>query len=126
MGRRFVSMATIRITHMLAPRMVSTVRSGLQVECLLAPARGIAGAMQDTGAAAIGAMAATTDVGLFEGTNTATREGTTVITMPGTMPEEGTDVVTLAADSMAAELSAAAGDITVEAVASTVVVGTGK
>jgi hypothetical protein len=46
--------------------------------------------------------------------------------MPGTMPEEGTDVVTLAADSMAAELSAAAGDITVEAVASTVVVGTGK
>lgn len=92
----------------------------------MAPARGITGAIQDTGAAAIGAMAATTDVGMFEGTNTATREETTVITMPGTMPEEETDVDTLAADSMAAEQSAAAGGFTAEAVASTVVVDIGK
>jgi hypothetical protein len=69
-------------------------------------------------------MAAITDAGMFEGTDTATPEETMVITMPGTM--EATDVVTLAADSMAADLSTAAVGITVEAVASTVVVDTGK
>src|SRR6266568_3283220 len=113
MGRRYVRMATIPIIRMLAPRMASTVRSGLQAEYLLAPARGITGVTQDTGA-----MAATTDVGMLEGTNTATHEGTMVITIPEITPEEGTDVVTLAADSMAAEPSAAAVGITAEAVAS--------
>ena len=115
MGRRYVRTATIRIIHMLAPRMASTVRSGLQAECLLARALGITGVIEDTGGAAIGATAAITDAGMSAGTNTATRAGTIVMTMLGTMPNEGTDVATPAADSIGVEQSAAAGGITVEA-----------
>lgn len=126
MGRRYARMATIRIIRMLAPRMVFTGRSGSQAECLLARARGITGVMQDTGVAAIGATADTTDAVMYEGTNTAMHEGTMAITMRGTTPKEGTDVDTQAVDSMAAEQSAAAVGITVEAVASTVVVDTDK
>lgn len=117
-----VHTATIHIIPTPAPRTVSTVRDGLQAECLSAPDLGITGARGDTGAAVGTGVVAATGADTLGVTDGASPAAATDVAMLVTMPAVGTDVATPAAvDSMAEALFAAAAgvDFTVAA-ASTV------
>ena len=104
-----VHTATIHIIPMPVPRTVSTVRDGLQAECLSAPDLGITGARGDTGAA------------VGTGVVAATGADTLGVT-DGASPAAATDVATPAAvDSMAEALFAAAAGVDFTAAAASTV-----
>jgi hypothetical protein len=97
-----VHTATIHIIPTPAPRTVSTVRDGLQAECLSAPDLGITGARGDTGAAVGTGVVAATGADTLGVTDGASPAAATDVAMLVTMPAVGTDVATPAAvDSMA-------------------------
>ena len=113
-GRQFVPTDTTHITHMLAHPTGTMARSGLTVEYLLAPDRGITGAgdMTDTGAVRGIGVAATTG-----------EESTHVAAMVAAITEVMRTVVTRAA-TLEATASVAKVVTTVAAeVASTAAVG---
>ena len=109
---RYVRTDTIHIIRMPAHPMATTARTGLRAEYLSGRVRGITGAgtMTDIGVAV--------DTGVTADITGARAGATAMSTMDAAMPvtslAAATDAVTLAADSMVAEKSAAAAS-TVEA-----------
>ena len=92
--RRSARTVTTPIILMLVHHTASTVRSGLRVEYLSVPGRGMAGAMVDTGAVrgiGVGADTGAVTAGV---TDEAMRAADTGAAMPVTMAAAATDAVT--------------------------------
>jgi hypothetical protein len=107
-----VHTATIHIIPTPAPRTVSTVRDGLQAECLSAPDLGITGARGDTGAAVGTGVVAATGADTLGVTDGASPAAATDVATPAAVDsmaeapfavEAGVDFTVAAASTVAAE-----------------------